>query len=275
VAQEVSGADETDDVDVSRESAGRRDAHRSTVHYRPMSMPAFDHIAMALPRMADATAVLVGELGGTPHHGGASGPYTFGQWSYAGGGRLEVLEPLGSDGFLHRFLQQRGAGVHHVTFTVPDLDAQCARARARGYRVVGYDASHPSWKEAFLHPKEAQGIVVQFAEAHGGADPSPWDAPAAPPDPPPPVAIVGLRLRSRSREHARRQWGGVLQGAATEGGGELTFRWPGAPMRLVVEIDAAGEEGPVAIEYASDRPVRLPEGPHPLFGVAFRRVAQP
>ena len=105
-----------------------------------MPTPRFDHIAMALPRMADATAVLVGELGGAPHHGGPAGPYRFGQWSYAGGGRLEVLEPRGDDGFLHRFLRERGPGVHHVTFTVPDLDAQCARARDHGYRIVGYDA---------------------------------------------------------------------------------------------------------------------------------------
>jgi methylmalonyl-CoA/ethylmalonyl-CoA epimerase len=240
-----------------------------------MPTPRFDHIAMALPLMADATAFLVGELGGTPHHGGPSGPYRFGQWSYAGGGRLEVLEPLGDDGFLHRFLQLRGPGVHHVTFTVPDLDAQCARAREHGYRIVGYDASYPGWKEAFLHPKEAQGIVVQFAEAHGGADPGPWEVPPSPSDPPPPVAIVGLRLRSRSRERAQLQWGGVLQGAVAERGSELTFRWAGAPMRLVVDVDPAAEEGPVAIEYASDRPVRAPDGPHPVFGVPFRRVSAP
>jgi len=53
----------------------------------------FDHIAIAAHRMADAPAVLVGALGGAPTgDGGPSGPYTWGQWGFAGDGRLE-MEP--------------------------------------------------------------------------------------------------------------------------------------------------------------------------------------
>src|SRR5215813_8639430 len=117
-----------------------------------------------MSRMADAPAVLVGQLGGAPAHGGSSPRYRFGQWRFEGGGRVEVLEPAGRDGFLARFLEARGAGIHHVTFRVPSLADACARARARGYDIVGRDESDPEWKEAFLHPKQALGIVVQFAE---------------------------------------------------------------------------------------------------------------
>ena len=76
----------------------------------------FDHIAMAVGRMADAPAVLVGTLGGTPTgEGGPSGAYTWAQWRFAGGGRLEILEPIGEDGFLHRFLASRGPGQFGVS----------------------------------------------------------------------------------------------------------------------------------------------------------------
>src|SRR5947209_10808964 len=73
----------------------------------------FDHIALALPRMADATPFLVGVLGGSPAFGADSGVYRFGQWRFANRARLEVLEPIGRDGFLHRFLAARGPGLHH------------------------------------------------------------------------------------------------------------------------------------------------------------------
>ncbi len=53
--------------------------------------------------------------------------------------------------------------------------------------------------------------------------------------------------------------------------GELIFRWPGSPMRIAVEIDPAREEGPLSIEYASERAVALPDGPHPMLGAAFER----
>lgn len=236
-----------------------------------MSTVRFDHIAIALPRMADAMPFLVGELGGVPAFGMASGAYTFGQWTFEGGGRLELLEPLGADGFLHRFVERHGSGVHHVTFKVPSLAEACARARARGYDVVGRDESNPYWKEAFLHPRQALGIVVQLAETARAEGPRrPWTA--APPMPerrPPAVRVVGLRMTARSRERAVGQWRDVLGGEIAGDGGALAFRWPGSPMRIAVEMDAAAEEGPLCIELASDRPLALPAGRHPVLGARF------
>ncbi len=233
----------------------------------------FDHIAIAITRIADAPAALVGELGGVPAYGGSSPTYRFGQWRFKGGGRIEVLEPTGVDGFLHRFLRERGPGIHHVTFRVPSLREACERARAHGYDVVGYDDSDPDWKEAFLHPRQALGIVVQLAESSYsvGSGPEGWIPPPGPADPPPPVTIVGLRMVARSRERARRQWVAILDGQGAEGSaGELVYRWPGSPMRLAVEIDPSAEEGPVAIEYASERAVGFSESRHPVLGVVFK-----
>ena len=235
----------------------------------------FDHIAIGMSRMVDATEMLVGTLGGVPASGQPSGVFRFGSWTFEGGGTIEILEPMGDHGFLHRFLDERGPGVHHVTFKVPSLDEVSARAERAGYDVVGRDDSDPDWKEAFLHPKQALGIVVQFAESGGAANgPMPhWEPPAGPPDPPAPVAIVGLRLCAHSRERARRQWETVLEGHASAGpDGELIYRWPDSPMRLAVEIDPARDEGPVAIELASDLAIALPDGPHPALGTVFRLV---
>ena len=235
----------------------------------------FDHIAIGMSRMVDATEMLVGTLGGVPAYGQPSGVFRWGSWSFEGGGTIEILEPMGDHGFLHRFLAERGPGVHHVTFKVPSLDEVSARAERAGYDVVGRDDTDPEWKEGFLHPKQALGIVVQFAESAGGDDGAQphWQPPPGPPDPPAPVTVVGLRLRAHSRDRARRQWETVLEGHPSEGPeGELIYRWPDSPMRLAVEIDPARDEGPVAIEVASDRAIALPDGPHPVLGTVFRRV---
>ena len=236
----------------------------------------FDHIAIATHRIADAPAFLAGELGGEPKAGRMGGAaFSWGVWRFEGGGKIEILEPFGRDGFLHRFLAHRGPGVHHVTFKVPSLDEAIDRARAQGYTPVGRDDSDPYWKEAFLHPKQALGIVVQFAEAHRpppGTPPRAWSPPPGPLNPPAPITVLGLRMRASSRERAQRQWETVLQGELSTGPeGLVLYRWPGSPMRIAVEVDTAGPEGPIAIEVASPRPLHLPNGPHPVLGTPFLR----
>ena len=81
-----------------------------------------------------------------------------------------------------------------MTFLVPSLPGACAHARSLGYDIVGYDDSEPTWKTAFLHPRQALGIVVQLAEGDGSAEP--WEVPRGPPDPPRPVASPSGAVRS-------------------------------------------------------------------------------
>jgi methylmalonyl-CoA/ethylmalonyl-CoA epimerase len=230
-----------------------------------------DHIAIATHRLTDAPPLLVGVLGGVPFFGREADVFRFGQWEFEGEGRIEILEPRGADGFLHRFLAARGPGIHHVTFKVPSLRETCDRAEALGYGIVGYNDASPYWKEAFLHPKEALGIVVQLAQMAGkGPTRGKWrTAPPGPADPPPPVRIVGLRTRAHTAERAQRQWRELLGGTASPEEGLLVYRWPGSPLRIAVEIDAAGEEGPIQIDVDSPRPLAPLDTPHTALGTVF------
>ena len=236
----------------------------------------FDHIAIGAHRISDAPAFLVGELGGVSGFGMPVGPYGFWHWDYPGAGRIEVIEPAGPPGgFVHRFLASQGPGIHHVTFNVPSLRSTCERAESLGYSVLGFDDGDPHWSEAFLHPKQAMGIVVQMVEMRAGewsgerARPAP---PAQPADPPPPASVVGVRMRSADRERAVRQWSELLEGELDEGPSELRFTWTGSGMRIAVTLDPGSGDRSEAIELRADRPLALPEGPHPLLGTVFRQL---
>lgn len=247
-----------------------------------MPAPAqLDHVAFGVPRVDDVVPFVVGALGGREHGVGPGVGFRWWQWVFAGGGTLEILEPDGPPGgFLHRFLASRGGPApHHLTFKVKDIHAAMERARSLGHDVVGFDQSVPSWKEAFLHPKRAQGIVVQIVESHPELDAwqgeDTWSFPASPPDPPPPVDLLGVRLRARSEAKARAQWSELLGGECTRDGEGLVFRWPDSPLRVAVVLDAAQPAGPLALEIASDREIHLPEGPHPALGLpVVRREAE-
>jgi catechol 2,3-dioxygenase-like lactoylglutathione lyase family enzyme len=204
-----------------------------------------------------------------------AGTFRWATWTFANRAAIEVLEPVGRDGFVHRFLAARGRGVHHVTFKVPDLVETCARAEAAGYDIVGRDESDRTWKEAFLHPKQALGIVVQLVESEVPPPPDPAASiPPGLPHPPPPVHILGLRLRAQSRQRAVTQWSGLAQGAMTEGrDGGLVFRWPDSPMRLVVDIDPSAEEGPVTLEIAAERPIPSLDADGATLGIRLRLLS--
>jgi methylmalonyl-CoA/ethylmalonyl-CoA epimerase len=239
-----------------------------------MRSVSFDHIALGAPRIADAVPLLVGVLGGAPGSGGPSGSFRWASWLYADGGSIEVIEPRGTDGFMHRFLARDGAGIHHVTFKVSSLAETCARAEAHGYEIVGRDESDATWRVAYLHPKQAQGIVVQLAQASEEDSARLWEVPPGPPAPPPAVTVIGLRLRAPDAERVRTQWVSVLgaEEAPPDGGGTLVFTWPSSPMRIAVDLDPRAEAGPVAIEVATDRRLELPAGPVPPLGTIFRQV---
>lgn len=236
----------------------------------------FDHIALGAARIADAPDFIVGELGGESGYGGPAGAYGFWHWDFPGPGRIEVIEPDGPPGgFLHRFLERQGPGIHHVTFKVPSLGESCERAESLGYSIVGYDPTSRHWGEAFLHPKQAMGIVVQMVQSRerGAGGERRWRPrpPAEPDSRPPPVSIVGVRMRTADRERAVRQWSELLRGELEVAPEELRFTWPGSGMRVAVSLEP-GPDASVSIELRSERDLALPEGPHPVLGAVFRQL---
>jgi hypothetical protein len=133
-----------------------------------------DHVAVAVEQWADAWPRYAVELGGEWNSGGLNVGFGPAQLRYANGGRVEILQPWQPEDnpFLRRFLDRHGPGPHHLTFKVPDLARAIDLAREAGWAPVGVDLSGPDWKEAFLHPRQATGIVVQMAQATYG-----WESP--------------------------------------------------------------------------------------------------
>ncbi len=240
-----------------------------------MQRPALDHIAVGHWKFEDVVPVVVRELGGRPGRGAEGPGFNWGTWMFGNGGALEVLVPGSpSDSFLTRFLESRGPGIHHVTFKVSNLRQACDHVESKGFRIIGYDDSDPDWREAFIHPREAMGIVVQLGEASPLHEAScfDWRPPPGPPDPPPPVNLLGLRLAAPAAAEARRLWEEALLGEVEERSGGLYFRWPASPLRLAVTLDPSLSVGPLALEIETEREITLPDGVSPeSLGVAIIR----
>ena len=128
----------------------------------------FDHVAVAV-RDIRGTLSLVSLLNGRFREGGESirGNFHWAQFDLPGAGKLELITPSASAdsaNFLVRFLEKNGEGLHHVTMKVTDLDEAISAAKGLGLEVVGIDKSEPAWQEAFIHPRSANGVLVQIAQ---------------------------------------------------------------------------------------------------------------
>lgn len=65
---------------------------------------------------------------------------------------LELVEPVGDDSPVLRFLRERGGGVHHTCYEVADLEAQLAEFRSHGAIMVkrpapavAFNGRHIAW----------------------------------------------------------------------------------------------------------------------------------
>lgn len=79
---------------------------------------------------------------------------------------VQLLEPLGPDTPVGRFLQRRGEGMHHVGYAVADVSAALAEIAGQGVRLVDSRPRHGSMGAsiAFLHPGDLGGVLTELVQ---------------------------------------------------------------------------------------------------------------
>lgn len=81
--------------------------------------------------------------------------------------RLELMEPSRGDSPVQRFLDSRGEGLHHLCFEVDDLGMALDELRQRGFRVLDERPGAGGARVAFVHPKSANGVLIELRQAGG------------------------------------------------------------------------------------------------------------
>ncbi len=81
-----------------------------------------------------------------------------------GGTHIELLEPVGDEGPIARFLAKHGEGIHHVAFATTDIESQLEQARAAGCRLVNEAPVQGAGGKqiAFLHPRSTFGVLTEL-----------------------------------------------------------------------------------------------------------------
>jgi methylmalonyl-CoA epimerase len=126
-----------------------------------------DHVAIAVPSIAAVLPLyeLLADATGSPVERVESQKVDV-AFVGAGAGRIELLQPTSPESTVQKFLDKRGAGLHHIAYRVPDIEAALARLAAAGLRLID---EHPrtgagGHRVAFLHPHSTHGVLIELVE---------------------------------------------------------------------------------------------------------------
>lgn len=126
-----------------------------------------DHIAILVPDLEEPLAFWRDALGLELTHV-QDVPAEMAQIAFlpTGGSEVELVRPTSDDSGLARFLEKRGPGMHHICLEVDDIDGMLAQLKAKGVQLINEEARTGvgGRRYAFIHPKSANGVMVELYE---------------------------------------------------------------------------------------------------------------
>jgi methylmalonyl-CoA/ethylmalonyl-CoA epimerase len=77
---------------------------------------------------------------------------------------LELLQPLGREGVMAKFLEKRGEGFHHICYEVDNLHKAIASIKDGGVEVLGEPMDGVEGLSIFLHPRDTHGVLTELVQ---------------------------------------------------------------------------------------------------------------
>jgi methylmalonyl-CoA/ethylmalonyl-CoA epimerase len=79
---------------------------------------------------------------------------------------IELLEPMSEASPIAKFLEKRGAGLHHIAVRVDDIGATLKRLKEQGLRLIDEVPRRGAGGclVAFIHPSSANGVLLELVE---------------------------------------------------------------------------------------------------------------
>jgi methylmalonyl-CoA/ethylmalonyl-CoA epimerase len=78
--------------------------------------------------------------------------------------KIELLQGLGPESVITRFVGKKGEGLHHIAFEVADIRAEMRRLAAEGFTLLNETPKEGADNKliCFLHPKDTGGVLIEL-----------------------------------------------------------------------------------------------------------------
>lgn len=79
---------------------------------------------------------------------------------------IELLEPLSQESTVHKFIEKRGEGLHHICIEVDDIDTVLVKMKEKNIKLIDEvpRIGAAGKKIAFIHPKDMGGVLIELSE---------------------------------------------------------------------------------------------------------------
>ncbi|MCS7116226.1 MAG: methylmalonyl-CoA epimerase [Nitrososphaerales archaeon] len=83
-----------------------------------------------------------------------------------GDSKIELIEPMGDDSPIKRFIDNRGEGIHHIALETDNIVHMLKSLKEKGYKLVDEEprVGASKAKIAFIHPKSTMGTLIELCE---------------------------------------------------------------------------------------------------------------
>jgi methylmalonyl-CoA/ethylmalonyl-CoA epimerase len=138
-----------------------------------MNLGRLNHVGVATPSIEKSVALYREKMGATKVHDAFDLPAQGVRVCFvdAPNMQVELIEPLGADSPIVKFLERNPeGGQHHLCFEVADIEEARAWYDAKGVRILGPTriGAHGT-PIFFLHPKDLGGVLTEIMESPKGA----------------------------------------------------------------------------------------------------------
>lgn len=130
-------------------------------------MRKIEHLGIAVRDLEASNALYTALLGVPPYKEEAvESEHVLTSFFQVGETKIELLQATDPNSAIHKFIEKRGEGIHHIAFDVEDIHAEIERLQGEGFEMI-----HETPKAgadgkiiAFLHPKTTGKVLVELCQ---------------------------------------------------------------------------------------------------------------
>lgn len=125
-----------------------------------------DHIGIATPQIKDNNFFKILGLPDLGREEVSSEGVKVGFFQTENNATIELLEALHDESPIAKFIDKRGAGIHHICFRVQNIEAVVEHLKSQNIQLINETprmGAH-NCKVVFVHPKSTGGVLVELSE---------------------------------------------------------------------------------------------------------------